>query len=158
LVFSRNGSAILQGNNWMAEVTGKAKRDGTLLFQRIAKPLVLTLVAAISFPLAASAQDTGDRISARGAAISGRGKAWSDGQRDVQKGQRLIAKSMSRANDADKKLKRARESAAKAERQSQDAQSDRAQGERMISDGTAKMQQAETDYTGIRNGPSAVTP
>jgi septal ring factor EnvC (AmiA/AmiB activator) len=145
----------------MGELTVNTKRDGKSMVQRIVKPLALTLVAAISLPLAASAsaqQDTGDRISARGAAISERGKAWSDGQRDVQKGQRLIAKSNSRANDADKKLKRARDSAAKAERQLQDAQSDRTQGERMVSDGTAKMQQAEVAYTGIRNGPSAVTP
>lgn len=131
------------------------------MFARSMKPVALTLLAALTLPIAAhvsAAQDNGDRISARGAAISGRGEAWSDGQREAQKGQRLIAKSNKRTVDADKKLERTRNDAAKAERQLQEAQSDKVKGEQMISSGTARMQQAEAAYADIRNGPSAVAP
>jgi len=126
------------------------------------KPTIIILLSATSVLLAAcstsGSQDAGERMSARGAVISGRGEAWTDGQRDVRKGQRLVERSTSRLTDGEKKLKRANDAVTAAERQIQSGQSEKTHGEQMISQGTEQMRQAEAAYAAIRNGPSAVAP
>lgn len=128
------------------------------------KPLTLATVAGMAMLLGActmggsNPQDTGTRISARGDSIAGRGAEWTEGQRDLQKGQRLVSQSDSRAADAEKRLQRAHDAVAKAERQIEVARADRSSGERMIAGGSARMQQAEAAYESIRSSPSAITP
>ena len=126
--------------------------------------MALLLAIAASLPLVAGAcstsntgMDTGERISQRAADIGNYGDAWSDGQKGVKQGQQLVEKSSSRLADAEKDLARARERVTRAERQIADAQADRTKGQQLIQDGTGQMQRAETDYSAIRTGPSAVT-
>ena len=102
--------------------------------------------------------DAGERMSARGAAISGRGSAWNEGQNDVQAGQKALGRSVDRAADGEKDLRQARDAVVKAERKIQDAQSGRVAAEQRIASGQAKMQQAETDYRAIRSQPSVLPP
>lgn len=127
------------------------------------KPLVTTtLMVAASITLAAcstaSREDDGQRISARGEAISARGQAWTDGQRDLQKGQKLVERGVDRTADGEKKLKRAQEAAAKAQLQIEQARAEQLKGEQLISAGNVQMQQAESAYAAIRSGPPAVSP
>lgn len=102
------------------------------------------------------AQDSGQRISQRGAMIGEFGSDWTDGNKEVIKGRKLIEKSAKQAADADKKVARARQAMAKAEDQQLQAQADRAKGETLISRGTARMAEAEERYAAVRAGPSAV--
>ncbi len=88
--------------------------------------------------------DTGQRMSARADNIAARGSAWSDGQDELQKGQKMLEQSIERVAEAEKNIRQ--------------AQSDRAKGEQLISSGTSRMQQAEADYNQIRSQPSAITP
>lgn len=128
------------------------------------RPFLVALTASTSLLLIGCASngsrgvDAGERISARGGAISARGEAWNDGQRDVAKGRKLVARSADRTTSGDKRLRRAQEDVTKAEREMQDAQSDRTSGEQLIANGTTQMQQAEAAYTDLRNGPSAIPP
>jgi hypothetical protein len=79
--------------------------------------------------------DTGQRISQRGGEISGYGDAWSAAQKQLVSGRAKVAN---------------------AEERIREAQTEKAEGEQMISDGTAKMQRAESGYKAISGGPSAV--
>ena len=61
-------------------------------------PFALLAVSALALALAAcsggsSRLDAGQRISARGDAISGRGADWNAGQRNVQAGQKALPQS-----------------------------------------------------------------
>lgn len=100
--------------------------------------------------------DAGQRMSQRGHEIGDYGSAWSDGQRDVTQGRRLVEKNSDSSVDAEKRLARARADVAKAEEQLRKAQLGRSDGERLIADGTAQMQRAESDYTAVRAGPPVV--
>ncbi len=102
-----------------------------------------------------SSPDIGERISARGGKISNYGETWSAGQKDVNKGTRLIEKSGKSAITAQKRLENARADFAKAEAQIKKAEQDRANGQQLVSDGTVQMQRAENDYAALRAGPSA---
>jgi chromosome segregation ATPase len=97
-------------------------------------------------------------MSARGASISGRGAEWSDGQRDVDKGQQQLRKSADRAADGEQDLRKARDAVAKAEQRIQQAQADQLAAQQRIAAGTAQMSRAETEYTTIRQQPSVVQP
>ncbi|MDP3908467.1 hypothetical protein [Novosphingobium sp.] len=122
------------------------------IIMAMAAPLVLGACSSTG----SSSMDVGQRISERGSTIGSYGAAWSDGQRDVKQGQRLIDKGSSSSINAEKQLARARADMIKAEEQLRKAQVAKAEGERLIADGTAQMQQAESAYTAVRVGPPAV--
>ena len=120
--------------------------------------LVLTAIAGILLTgcSTTSSKPSGQLISERGGAISAKGEAWTDGQRDLQKGQKLVQRSDARVADGQNKLLHAQQAAADAERQIQTAQVDRTSGEQIMAGGATRMKQAEADYAAIRNGPSAI--
>lgn len=123
--------------------------------------LVLAASAAVMLSACASGNrelDAGQRMSARGDSISGRGEAWSDGQRDVLKGQKAQQKQADRAARAERDLRKARDKTAKAERELQAAQKAQVDAQQQINAGTTQMQRAETEYGDIRNRPSAIPP
>lgn len=127
------------------------------------KILFLTTVATFSFLSAACASnagpmDAGERMSQRGDDIGAYGAAWSDGQKDVAKGQESVAKSTNSIAEAERDLARARADIAKAEQQIADAVAAKANAEKQIEDGTVQMARAEADYAVTKAGPSAVTP
>lgn len=103
-----------------------------------------------------SPMDTGDRISQRGGQISDYGDAWSAGQQDVKRGAQMVEKSGKSSAHAQKQLVDARAKVTKAEARIRAAEQVKADGERLISDGTTQMKTAEADYTGIRSGPPAI--
>ncbi|WP_292624727.1 MULTISPECIES: hypothetical protein [unclassified Novosphingobium] len=129
---------------------------------RISNLFNVTMVAASAFALTACASggsggmDNGQRMAERGGDITARGKTWTDGQRDQREGQKLLSRSAKRAADGEKDLKNAQEKMVKAQRQIEDSRTERMNGEQLVSSGTQKMQQAEAEYSSIRNGPSAV--
>lgn len=131
---------------------------------RMNRFLLLAIVATAPLSLAAcggtsnSTMDTGQRISERGGEISNYGDAWADGQKNYRQGQSMVEKSNKKAADAEKALVRARADMQKAEDNMRAAQADRASGEQLMSTGTSRMQQAEADYTAIRQGPPATGP
>jgi hypothetical protein len=127
------------------------------------KPVGVAIVALSSVMLAAcasnsAAPDSGQRLVARGDAISQRGDDWKKGQENRRDGQKLVQRSADETADGEKKLERARDAIAKAEIKIQTAAANRQRGEQMISDGVAKMERAETAYSDIRSGPSAIEP
>lgn len=100
--------------------------------------------------------DTGQRMSARGDSIAGRGAAWSDGQRDMQKGQKALDKSAKRTADAQRDLQRAQGDITKAQRKIEDEAAARVAAEQLMANGTAQMSRAEADYGAIRSQPSVL--
>ena len=96
------------------------------------KPLTLGATAVAALLLGACSttssapMDAGERMSARGETIAGRGAAWTQGQREIAKGEKLVSKSASNTASAEKRLERAQEAAMKAEQQILAAQADRA--------------------------------
>lgn len=115
------------------------------------------MVSALALSACASGgMDNGDLISQRGGDISARGKSWADGQRDQREGQKLVSRSDKQVSDGEKALRKAQDDMAKAQRRIEDASNDRVNGERLVTSGNLKMQQAESDYSTIRQGPSAV--
>lgn len=123
-----------------------------ILAMAVISPLLLGACSSTG----SSSMDAGQRISQRGHEIGDYGAAWSDGQRDVRQGRRLVEKNSDSSVDAEKRLARARADVAKAEEQLRKAQLGRSDGERLIADGTAQMQRAEADYTAVRAGPPAI--
>ena len=126
------------------------------------KTLIFVAAASISFLSAACASnagpmDAGERMSQRGDDIGAYGAAWSDGQKDVAKGQESVAKSANSIAEAERDLARARADIAKAEQQIADAIAAKANAEKQIEDGTVKMARAEAEYAVTKAGPSAVT-
>lgn len=123
-------------------------------------PLALGLTALMLGACASGGQsmDAGQRMSARGDSIAGRGAEWSDGQRDVRKGEQMLAKSADKAADGQKDLRKAQERARDAENQIRTAQADRQTAERLVADGMAQMRRAEADYATIRGQSSVVLP
>ena len=103
-----------------------------------------------------SPMNAGQRISQRGGEISTYGDAWTAGRHDLEQGQGLVDKSSKKAADGEKDLVRAREQVAKAEAQILAAQTDRANGEQLMTDGTAQMRRAEANYSAVRTGPPAI--
>lgn len=67
-------------------------------------------------------------------------------------------KSVGQVSDGENDLKRAQAAVLKAERRIEVARADKISGEELINSGTAKMRQAEADYSALRNGPSAMAP
>jgi septal ring factor EnvC (AmiA/AmiB activator) len=127
------------------------------------KSLLLATAVTFSFLSAACASspapmDAGERMSQRGDDIGAYGTAWSDGQKDVAKGQESVAESTKSIAEAERDLARARADIAKAEQQIADAVAAKANAEKQIEDGTVQMARAEADYAVTKAGPSAVTP
>ena len=127
------------------------------------KSLLLTTAITFSFLAAACTSssgpmDAGERMSQRGDDIGAYGTAWSDGQKDVAKGQESVAKSTKSIAEAERDLARARADIAKAEQQISDAVAAKANAEKQIADGTVQMARSEAEYAVTKAGPSAVTP
>jgi septal ring factor EnvC (AmiA/AmiB activator) len=118
--------------------------------------LAATAALTLSACAGQSELDAGQRISARGESIVGRGAAWSDGQRDVQNGEKLLKKNANRAANAERDLRDARQDAAKAERKLQQAQNDQTAAQQQIAAGQAQMARAEAEYRDIRQRPPAI--
>lgn len=127
------------------------------------RSILLAIAASFSFLSAACASspapmDAGERMSQRGDDIGAYGAAWSDGQKDVAKGQESVTRSAKTIAEAERDLARARADIAKAEQQINEAVAARADAEKQIADGTVKMARAEAEYAVTKAGPSAVTP
>lgn len=105
-----------------------------------------------------TAHDDGERMSERGSEISARGEAWTDGQRQLAQGRKLVAHSTDELADYEKKLMHANKDVLNSQQKIEVAKAERVNGEQLIADGTLKMQQAEAAYTQIKNGPSAIAP
>jgi predicted kinase len=97
-------------------------------------------------------------LSERGSEIGAYGTAWSDGHKNVQKGQQSVEKSTRSLAEGERDLARARADLAKAEQQISDATAAKAVAQKRIEDGKLQMTRAEADYAATRAGPSAVTP
>ena len=89
---------------------------------------VVCLAFALSLPWSLGAcasntapKDTGQRLSERGSEIGAYGTAWSDGNKNVQKGQQSVEKSTRSLAEGERDLARARADLAKAEQQISDA-------------------------------------
>lgn len=124
------------------------------------KQILLGVTAIAVMSLSACAGDsspmsTGERISERGGQISGYGDEWSTGRHNLEQGQNMIEKGSKDAAKGEVELAKARENVAKAEARIRAALEVRTNGEQLVSDGTAKMQRAEADYSAVRSGPSA---
>jgi peptidoglycan hydrolase CwlO-like protein len=123
--------------------------------------LAVAGAAAIMSASCASAsepKDTGERISQRGHDINDYGKAWTDAHKDVTRGQKRIKDATGNLADAEKALTKARGHVAKAEQQISDAEAGQVSGQRLVQDGTERMQRSEAAYLAVRAGPSAVNP
>jgi septal ring factor EnvC (AmiA/AmiB activator) len=123
----------------------------------------VTLALSLPWSLGACAsntapKDTGQRLSERGSEIGAYGTAWSDGNKNVQKGEQSVEKSTRSLADGERDLTRARADVAKAEQQISDATAAKAVAQKRVEDGKLQMTRAEADYAATRAGPSAVTP
>ena len=103
-------------------------------------------------------RDTGERLSDRGKEIGAYGTAWSEGQKDVKNGEKIVEKSNRSLANGERDLERARKELAQAEQQISDASATRAAALKRIEDGRAQMGRAEADYATTKSGPSAVDP
>jgi hypothetical protein len=106
-----------------------------------ALPLLLVGLGACAG--SGSSMNAGERISARGGAITQYGDDWTAGKKDVREGEKLMAKSTDQIADAREKLAK--------------AEADQARARQMIADGTSAMQRSEADYAAVRAGPAATS-
>ncbi len=112
--------------------------------------LCLSACAGNSSPMS-----TGERITQRGGQISEYGDEWSAGRHNLEQGQSMIDKGSKSAAKGEIELAEARQDMVKAEARIRAALEERANGEQLVSDGTARMQRAEASYSAVRSGPSA---
>lgn len=94
--------------------------------------------------------DVGQRIAERGGAIANYGEEWTAGRKDVERGEKMVSDSARNLSRAEQRVSNAQRDLERAQGDVRDAQAERVAGERLIVDGTAKMQRAEADYRAIR--------
>lgn len=125
-------------------------------FLNIARIALLTLLLAGCSSGGTTPVTAGERIADRGETIAQYGDAWTNAEQRATEGRRLIEKGNQDAVRAERRIAQAQAEITREQGRLREAEAIRTNGERMIADGAAQMQQAEDDYEAIRSGPAAI--
>ena len=116
-------------------------------------PIALSTSLFLGACSVSDSSDTGERLEQRGEDISGYGQDWEAGQKDYNQGKAVVEQSSKKFAEGEQDLARAQQDVAHAQEKMRAARSESADGQKLVSAGSAKMQRAEASYASIRQGP-----